>query len=91
MNDKSCNCLRQLRSSFHDPQAKRNDLSLKQEIDDLWVIDLDEGTDHSKRGQPQILEASSFGDRVEERIEKQRNVSLQKELSGVFVGGNTLK
>lgn len=37
----------QLGAGFHDAQAQGNDLGLEQEINDIGIVDLDQGTDNS--------------------------------------------
>lgn len=40
---------------FHDPQAEWDNLGGDEELDDLWVLVLDERPDDAQTGQPQVL------------------------------------
>jgi hypothetical protein len=66
--------LAELRPCLHDAQAKRDDLSRQQEVDDFGGIVLDKGTDYTQRSETEILERPRLGRGVEERVEKEGNM-----------------
>jgi hypothetical protein len=72
------NGLRQLRAALHDPQAQRDDLGGEQERDDFLLVGLHQCPDDAETRQTQVLKGARFRRRVQERVEKQRNVSLEE-------------
>lgn len=72
--DKDGDRLAELRARLHDPQAQRDDLGSKEEIDDLRGVVLDKSADNAEGGEAEVLKRSRLRRGVEEWIEKQRNV-----------------
>ena len=79
LHDKDGDRLGELCAVLHDPQAKRNDFRGEEKVDNLCIIGLidrlaacrlDEGTNHSQGGQPEVLERSRFRSRIEEWVEE---------------------
>jgi len=68
----------EFRATLHNAQAQGNYFSGQQKCDDLLLVGLDQGTDHSQRGKPQIFKGPSFAHCVEEWVEEQWKVSLQE-------------
>jgi hypothetical protein len=66
--------LAELRSCLHNAQAKRDDLSSQQEVDDFGGIVLDKGTDDTQRSETEILEWPGLGRGIEKRVEKEGNM-----------------
>ena len=60
LHNEDCDSLAQLRASLHDAKAQGDDLSRKEEIDNIRGIVLDQGSNHSQRGQSQIFERSGL-------------------------------
>jgi hypothetical protein len=61
----------QLASRFHDAQTQRDDLSLEKEIYHICIIELHQGSYHSKTCQTEVLERTILAARVEEWIKVQ--------------------
>lgn len=78
LENKSRDSLRQLRSALHDPQAQRNNFRREQERDDFLLVGLHQRSDDSETCETQVLERTSLGRCVEERVEEQRNVRLEE-------------
>lgn len=55
LNDEDSNGLAKLRSSLHDTEAERNDLSGQEEVDDFCRVILDQSTDDTERCQAEVL------------------------------------
>lgn len=70
-------------ASLHDAQAEGDDLRGEQELDDLLVVRLDEGPDDAERREPEVLERSRLGHRVEERVQEQGDVRVQERGQGL--------
>lgn len=100
LHDENSDRLGELCTMLHDPQTKRDNLRSEEEIDDLGIIGLIDGltagrldkcTNHTQRGEPEVLERSRLRGRVEERIEEQGQICSEKSTSGFRVGGDTLE
>ena len=91
LNNKGGNCLTQLRATFHDAKAERNYLRLKKEADYLGVVNFHECADDAERGEPEVLEAAAFADRVEEWVQEERDMRPQEQLTSLAVRCHTLK
>jgi len=83
--------LGQLRASLHDSQAKRDDLGLQEEADHVGVVHLHQGSDDAQGGESEVLVALGLGHRVQERVEKQRDVSIKEQLPRFLVRCHTLQ
>ena len=70
LDDEGCNSLGKVGPSFHDAEAQRDDLRLQQERDHLAVIDFNQGANHAKRGQPEVLEGAPLADCVQEGVQE---------------------
>ena len=82
----------EFRASLHDSQTEGDDLCTEEEVDDIAVVVLFyECSNHSERGETEILEWSGLGSRIEERVEKEGDVCLEEQCAGVVVRGNTLE
>lgn len=68
--------LAQLGAGLHDAEAERDDFGSEKEIDHIGRIILDKRANHAQRSETQIFERAGLGRRVEERIEKKRNMSF---------------
>jgi hypothetical protein len=66
--------LTEFRSGLHDAQAKGNDLSGQEEVDDFRRIVFDERANNAERCKTEVLEWSRLGRCVEERVEEEGNV-----------------
>jgi hypothetical protein len=66
--------LAELRASFHDSEAKRDDLCREKEVDHIGGIVLDKGTNDSQRGQSQIFEGPRFRGSIQEWVEEEWDV-----------------
>ena len=66
--DEYRNGFAELRAGLHDAQAKRDNFRSEQEVDNLRGIILNKCADDTKRCESEILERSTFGRRVKERI-----------------------
>jgi len=92
LDNEDCHSFRKLRSSFHNPEAKRDDFSGEQEVDyGGVVILLDESAYNPKGCQPEILEGASLRSCIKEGVQKQWKVGIQKQLPGIRMGGDTLQ
>ena len=60
LDDEDSNSLAEFRTSLHDAQAKRNDLSGEKEVNNLRRVILDKSTNHAKGGQAKIFEGTRF-------------------------------
>jgi hypothetical protein len=67
----------ELRARLHDAQAERNDLRSQQEVDDLSRVVLDQSANDTQASQTKILERTRLRSGVQERVEKERNVSFE--------------
>ena len=47
LDNEGSDSLRQICAPLHDPQTKRNDLCLQEEVDDRWIINFDKGSYNS--------------------------------------------
>ena len=56
LDDESSNGLGEFATNLHDPETEGDDLGLEEEVDDLCVIHLDEGTDDSETCETQVFE-----------------------------------
>ena len=75
LNNEDCNRFAELRASLHDAKAERNDLRGQEEVDHIGGIVFDEGADDAEGSEAQILKWPGFGCSIEERIEKERDMS----------------
>lgn len=90
LDDKRGYSLAKISSSFHNPQTKGDYFRLKQEIDNVWVVNFNQSTHNSQRSKPQVFERSALAYGVQERVQEQWDMSLKKKFSGVFVTGHAL-
>ena len=70
----------ELAAGLHDAQAQRDNLRLEQKIDHLAVVNFDQRADHAQGCQAQVLEGAALRDRVEKRVQVQRNVCCERVL-----------
>lgn len=64
LNYKCRHCLTQLCTSLHDSEAQRYDFRLKQETDNLRIVNFNECAYDAQRCQSEVLETSSFANSV---------------------------
>ena len=74
LHDEDGNSFAKLGAGLHDAQTKRDDLGGEQKVDNFRRIILDEGADDTERSESQVLKRSTLRSRVQEWIEKERNV-----------------
>mmetsp|Transcript_3380 Transcript_3380/g.13041 ORF Transcript_3380/g.13041 Transcript_3380/m.13041 type:complete len:504 (+) Transcript_3380:120-1631(+) len=91
LDDEGRDGLRQFRSSLHDAQTQRDDLGLQQKVDDVGVVHLDERADDAERRQAQVFEGTVLRDRVEERVQVQRHVRVEKQTARLGVRRDALQ
>ena len=91
LDDEGGDSLRQISATFHDPQTERYDLGLQQEVDHRWVINLDQGANHSKRCESQVLKRSPFADCIQKWVQEQSDVGFDEKWSRVLMRSDTLE
>lgn len=74
LHNEDGNSLAKLGASLHDSQAERNNLGREEEVDDLRRVVLYERSNDTKTRQSEILKWSRLGRRIEERVEKKRDM-----------------
>ena len=65
-------------AGLHNPQAEGDDLHREEEVDHHLLVGLDERADHAEGGEEQVLERARLEDRVQERVEVERDVGEQE-------------
>lgn len=91
LDDERGHGLRELGPPLHNAQTQWNDLSFDQKVDDSGIVNLDQGADHAKRRQPEVLEAAAFAHRVQKRKGVEVNIGLQEEVPRILVTGDRLQ
>ena len=91
LDDEGSHCFRQRLPVLHDSQAQRHDLGLHQEGDRVGVALLHQCTYHPQGSHSQVLEDLAFGGGVEEGVEEEGDVCLQKLLPGLLVESEALE
>jgi hypothetical protein len=76
LDDEDGDGLAQLGAGLHDAEAQRDDLSRKEEVDDLGGVVLDQGADDAQRGQTKVLERARLGGGIQEWVEEEGDVRL---------------
>ncbi len=91
LDDEGGHCLRKLGPSLHNPQAQGDDLCLQQETNHIVVIHLNQGSNHTQRGESQVFKGPSFAYCVQKRIQKEWDMGFQEKLPSFFVRCHTLQ
>jgi len=105
LDNEGGDCLTQFIAIFHDMQTQRDSFRLDQELSHLAVGNdarggvghhigmrvLDQGANHTERGQTQVLKRTRVELSVQERIQEQGNVGLEEEATCLWMRGDTLQ
>ena len=77
MNDEDGYCLAEFRASLHDTQAKRDDLSCEEEVDNFTRVVLHKSANDTERCKTQVFERPRLGSCVEERVKEEWDVRCE--------------
>ena len=91
MQDEGGHGLGELAALLHDPEAQGDDLCGEEEVDDLLFIGLDQCSDDAQAGEAEVLEGTGLRDRVQERVQIQRDVGQEEGGARVGVGRHALQ
>lgn len=91
LHDENGNGLGQLRARLHNAQAQRDDFGLQQEVNYVDGVVLDQRPNHAQRRQPQVLERLALGRCIQERVQKQGDMGVEKGHARAIVRRYTLQ